>query len=29
VLNLGKVLSAGTPAKIRAHREVVVVYLGA
>jgi branched-chain amino acid transport system permease protein len=29
VLNLGKVLAAGTPSEIRAHREVVVAYLGA
>jgi branched-chain amino acid transport system permease protein len=29
VLNLGKVLAAGTPSQIRAHREVVVAYLGA
>jgi ABC-type branched-subunit amino acid transport system ATPase component/ABC-type branched-subunit amino acid transport system permease subunit len=28
VLNLGKVLAAGTPADIRAHREVVNAYLG-
>jgi branched-chain amino acid transport system permease protein len=28
VLNLGKVLAAGTPSEIRLHREVVVAYLG-
>ena len=28
VLNLGKILAAGTPADIRAHREVVNAYLG-
>ena len=29
VLNLGKVLAAGTPSEIRMHREVVIAYLGA
>jgi ABC-type branched-subunit amino acid transport system ATPase component len=29
VLNLGKVLAAGTPVEIRSHREVVNAYLGA
>src|ERR1019366_1444019 len=29
VLNLGRVLAAGTPAEIRSHREVVNAYLGA
>jgi branched-chain amino acid transport system permease protein len=29
VLNLGRVLAAGTPAEIRVHREVVSAYLGA
>ncbi len=28
VLNLGQVLAAGTPAEVRAHREVVEAYLG-
>ena len=28
VLNLGKVLAAGTPSEIRLHREVVIAYLG-
>ncbi len=28
VLNLGRVLAAGTPAEVRAHREVVEAYLG-
>ena len=28
VLNLGRILAAGTPAEIRAHQEVVSVYLG-
>jgi ABC-type branched-subunit amino acid transport system ATPase component len=28
VLNLGKVLAAGTPDEIRSHREVVSAYLG-
>jgi ABC-type branched-subunit amino acid transport system ATPase component len=28
VLNLGKVLAAGTPSEIRAHRDVVIAYLG-
>ena len=28
VLNLGRVLAAGTPAEVRAHREVVDAYLG-
>jgi ABC-type branched-subunit amino acid transport system ATPase component len=29
VLNLGKMLAAGTPNEIRSHREVVSAYLGA
>jgi branched-chain amino acid transport system ATP-binding protein/branched-chain amino acid transport system permease protein len=29
VLNLGRVLAAGTPAEIRLHKEVVSAYLGA
>jgi ABC-type branched-subunit amino acid transport system ATPase component len=29
VLNLGRVLAAGTPAEIRVHQEVVSAYLGA
>ncbi len=29
VLNLGRVLAAGTPSEIRMHREVVIAYLGA
>jgi branched-chain amino acid transport system permease protein len=29
VLNLGQVLASGTPAQIRAHKEVVGAYLGA
>jgi ABC-type branched-subunit amino acid transport system ATPase component len=29
VLNLGKELAGGTPASIRAHKEVVSAYLGA
>ena len=28
VLNLGRMLAAGTPAEIRSHREVVHAYLG-
>ena len=28
VLNLGQTLAAGTPAEVRAHREVVEAYLG-
>ena len=28
VLNLGRILAAGTPAEVRAHREVVEAYLG-
>ncbi len=29
VLNLGRILAAGTPAEIRTHKEVVSAYLGA
>ena len=28
VLNLGRVLASGTPAEVRAHKEVVSAYLG-
>jgi len=28
VLNLGRMLAAGSPAEIRSHREVVSAYLG-
>jgi branched-chain amino acid transport system permease protein len=28
VLNLGRILAAGTPAEIRVHKEVVSAYLG-
>jgi ABC-type branched-subunit amino acid transport system ATPase component len=28
VLNLGKMLAAGTPSEIRVHRDVVIAYLG-
>jgi ABC-type branched-subunit amino acid transport system ATPase component len=29
VLNLGRILAAGTPSEIRVHKEVVSAYLGA